>query len=812
MPRLSPSALALAFVLSAPLALADTQVTVPAGGGLPSLAVRVDTTRMTVEANGASIPVDPQLAARARQQAGASPKGAPLDATAEAISIGGGKSVAHVKVTVVADEGPAWEALLAGGRSEPIFAGLTGYVAGDPGERTGRVLSVVPNPKPGGESFVLVGDVREDLRICGQDFTLLDPQALYPSLELRSATVQRLTPNQQANAQRVVATEAGPHAAPPLAKLLVARGSSVSGSRGAQLTDGDPATVWSEQRPGIGQGEFVVMAAPKDVPIARMQIVASSPSPGKEAAAPKTFYLVTETETFEVMLPGDGVLKPGEAYEFALPRPIESSCVAFVLNDAYARGLPHPEVGMAELVAYSEFDAPNATLDDVAKKLSSPRGVAAAQVLERAGDRALEAAQRAYAELDARGRALAIDVAASHEQCVDAAPLLVRGLCEKGGEAPRKSREKLERCKGAVGVLAKAMRDDPASRRCAAPTLAALAGADALEPLADAIAATDEADHETRAVLRSTFADALKAAPRGRLAALLRDARRPPLARLEMMRAAGARVAEAPVESSRALAEALGGTPSMRVRYLALGPLGELAHAGDHASAMLIAEAIARDTEWPVRARAAELAAGLPEAQAALVTAARDAEPRVREASLQSLAAAVSTEGIAAARGVLSTEGWPFVKAQAIGVLAKGPPSGDVDRSLADAMKDTSSRVRLAAVIAAALRHASGLHEAVRERLDDSDEDVEVRSAAARALGAVCDASSIDRLTALAHGVGVPGLSEDEQQICMGALVGLAALHPPDLRDRLALLLSPKAPPRVRAAAEQALAARGVCH
>jgi hypothetical protein len=766
---------------------------------------------MTVDANGASIPVDSQLATRARQLAGGSPKDARVDATAEAISIGGGKSVAHVKVTVGGDEGPAWEAILAGGRAQPIFAGLTGYVAGDPGERTGRVLSIVPNPAPGGASFVLVGDVREELRICGQDFTLLDPQALYPSLELRSATVQRLTPNQQANAQRIVATDAGPHAAPALAKLLVARGSSVPGSRGAELTDGDPATVWREERPGIGQGEFVVMAAPKDVPIARMQIVASPPSPGKEAAAPKTFYVVTETETFEVMLPGDGWLKPGEAYEFAFPRPIESSCVALVLNDAYARGLAHPEVGVAELVAYSEFDGPNATLDDVAKKLSSPRGVAAAQVLERAGDRALEAAVRAYGDLDARGRALAIDVAASHEQCVDAAPLLVRGLCEKGGEAPRKAREKLERCKGAANVLAKVVREDPAARACGAPTLAAIAGAEALEPLADAIAATDEGDRETRAVLRSTFAQALQGAPRGRLAALVQDAHRGPLARLEMLRAAGARVAEAPLESGRALAEALGGAPPMRVRYLALGPLGELAHAGDHASAVRIAEAIARDTEWPVRARAAELGAGLPEAQAALVAAARDAEPRVREASLQSLASAVSPEGIDAARGVLATDSWPFVKAQAIGVLAKGPPSGDVDRALRDAMKDASSRVRLAAVIATALRHANALHEAVRERLDDTDEDAEVRAAAARALGAVCDASSVDRLTALARDVGAPGATEEEQQIFLGALVGLAALHPPDLRDRLAPLLSPKAPGRVRAAAEQALAARGVC-
>jgi hypothetical protein len=718
--------------------------------------------------------------------------------------------VVHVVVPAKDSEGLAWEALLAAGQRAPLFAGLTGYVEGDPGERTGREVRVVP---VGETSFVLVGDIREDLRICGQDSTMLETQALYPaSLDLRSATAQRLTAEQQESAQRIVATDAGPSMAPSLAKLLVARGSSVSGSRGLELTDGDVSTVWTERRPGMGQGEFVVMAAPKDVPIARMQVVVSASPPDKQAVAPKTFYLVTGTETFEVTLPGDGWLKPGEAYEIAFPHPIEASCVSLVLNDAYTRGLAHPDVTVAELVAYSEFDAPRATLDDVAKKLGGERGIVAAQVLERAGQRALEAARGAYDALDGRGRALAIDVASSHEGCVEAAPLLVRGLCEKGGEAPRKAREKLERCKGAVGVLATTLRDDASSRACVAPTLAVLAGAEALEPIADAIAATGDAERETREVLREAFAEALKSAPPGRLAALVVDAHRGAVARLEMMRAAGARVVEAPAESDRALAEALAGAPPMRVRYLALGPLGELAHAGDHVAAARLADAIARDAEWPVRARAAELAMGVPEAQGMLLSASRDPEPRVREAALQALAASPPAGGVDAARAVLATDGWSFVKAQAIGVLAKAPASSEVDDALRRAMRDAAGRVRAAAIIAVALRHTGSLRGAVRDRLDDLDEDAEVRAAAASALGALCDASSVDRLTELARRLGVPGAGEDEQPIAVGALVGLAALKPGDLRARLAPLLAKTAPPYVRAAAEKALEAPGVCH
>jgi hypothetical protein len=803
MPRTAPLVLALASIFSAQAALADTQVVAPAGGGLAPLDVRVSLADATVVAGGMRMHIELDRGQLPGEK----------DVTVEAIAVGLGKHVVHVVVPAKDTEGLAWEALLAAGQRTPLFAGLTGYVAGDPGERTGREVRVVP---VGDTSFVLVGDIREDLRICGQDSTMLETQALYPaSLDLRSATAQRLTAEQQTNAQRIVATDVGssavPSLTPSLARLLVARGSSVPGSRGLELTDDNVSTVWTERRPGMGQGEFVVMAAPKDVPIARMQVVISPPTPDKLGAAPKTFYLVTGTESFEVTLPGDAWLKPGEAYELAFPHPIEASCVALVLNDAYTRGLVHPEVTIAELVAYSEFDAPGATLDDVAKKLGSERGIVAAQVLERAGEKALEAVRRAYDGLDARGRALAIDVASSHEGCVEAAPLLVRGLCEKSGEAPRKAREKLERCKGAVPVLATTMRSDPSSRACVAPTLAVLAGAEALEPIADALAATGDEDRETREILREAFAGSLKSAPPGRLAVLVADGHRGAVSRLEVMRAAGARVVEAPAESDRALAEVLAGAPPMRVRYLALGPLGELAHAGDHVAAGRLAEAIVRDADWPVRARAAELAVGVPEAQGMLLGASRDPEPRVREAALQALAASPPAGGVDAARAVLATDGWSFVKAQAIGLLAKAPPSGDVDDALRRAMRDAAGRVRAAAIIAVALRHTVALHVAVRERLDDLDEDAEVRAAAASALGALCDASSVDRLTELARRLGVPGAGEDEQPIAVNALVGLAALKPTDLRARLAPLLARTAPPYVRAAAEKALAAPGVC-
>ena len=793
-------ALVAAALLACPLALAETRGTAPAGGGLPELVVNVDLAGGMVEADGARVPI-----ALDRRQLPAE-----TEVVVEPIAIGLGKHVLHVRVpSKDGSSGIAWEGIFAGGRAAPIFAGVTGLVDGDPGERTGKMVQTVAN---GPTSFVLVGDVREDLSFCGQRLTLLDPLALYPaSLALRPATVQRLGSEQLRGAQKLVATDKGQGASAALARLLVARGSSVAGSRGAELTDGDLQTAWFERRPGAGQGEFVVMAAPPDVPIAKMQVVVAPPdAKASSGAAPRTFYVVTSTRTFEVTLPEDGWQKPGESYEIAFPEPIEASCVGLVLDTAYAHGLAHPDVGIAELVAYSEFDGPGASLGEVAQKLSSDRGIAAMEVLERASDGSLSALEATFDGLDPAGMARAMDVAAAHERCEEAAPLLARGLCRQG-EASRKAREKLERCKGAAPALATIVRQVASERACIAPTLAALAPDEAVDPIADAMASTPEADADTRAVLRRALSVALNAAQPGRLAQLLSDARRSITARLEVMRAAGPDIVEAPAESEAVVRELLGASPPVRARYLVLGPLEALAHAGDAAAAARVAKAVVSDSEWVVRARAAGAAAGVPQASAALVAAARDPAPRVREAALQSLAASRSPEAIPVAKAVLSEDGWSFVRAQAVAVLANAPSTPDVDRALGRALRDLSVGVRGATVAALGRRRSLAYRDGVRERLDDGNEDAEVRAAAAGALGGMCDARSTDRLTELARGLGVPGTSEEDQQVALGALGGLANLQPRDLRDRLAPLLAASAPPFARTAAERALSSPAGC-
>jgi HEAT repeat protein len=134
-----------------------------------------------------------------------------------------------------------------------------------------------------------------------------------------------------------------------------------------------------------------------------------------------------------------------------------------------------------------------------------------------------------------------------------------------------------------------------------------------------------------------------------------------------------------------------------------------------------------------------------------------------------------------------------------------------VDDALGKALEDGAPRVRGAAIVALALRRAGAWREAIGERLADEHEDVEVRAAAARALGGLCDTKAADKLSTLARALASPVATEDEQTLGTAALEGLAFLHPADLPSRLAPLRDKNAPPHVRAAAEKALAAHGSC-
>lgn len=702
----------------------------------------------------------------------------------EAVSIGDHERIAHVAVPSARD-GSSWEILAVpkpGGGAQILYSGLTGYAHGEDGERTGDVVTFLGD---GTEKTVVVGQLREDLRICGQDATVLDPRALDPKImQLRGASMQRLSKSDRANASHIVATARRAPAEKPLAPLLVAAGSSNSQSSANALVDGDPTTTWSESRPGTGAGEFVVLRSPAEIPVTRLELTLAPPAdvgakPSPKAGAPKTLYLATETKLYQVTLPEDATQHPGEAYTLDFADPIVSPCMAVVLDEAYAKDA-HPDVAIAEVTAYSQMDKPGATLTEVAKALAggSPRSSMAAAILKRAGDAGLAAVDAAWSTLDTPGRTLGADVAAS-APCSSSAPILIRAMIDRDHELNRKGEGTLDRC-----------------GRAALPALAKVVG---------------EGDERARSIERAAFMRASHITDPKILPPILSDASRTQVARIDLLRATSARLPEIAADADAAIDAALQADRGTRTRYLLLGPLASLARKGDaHASSLFVAM-LSKDAEPMIRTHAAELASGVQPAQGALLAALNDPEPRVRDAALRTVADEHASPATVAVEHLLEKDPWSFVRATAATALGSFPAAVDIDRSLGAALKDPSPHVRTSVVEALGAHRARAFSADLAARVDDEAEALEVRVAAVRALGATCDVGSLGRLTDLAAKVSSPMAEDAEISLGMAAIDALGAIHPADLARRLAPLTARGVRAAVRKRALDAVAQPGTC-
>ena len=465
---------------------------------------------------------------------------------------------------------------------------------------------------------------------------------------------------------------------------------------------------------------------------------------------------------------------------------------------------------MADAGAYSELETPGATLATVAASLGAggPRADAAAGILKRVGDLALVPLTDAWPKLDAPGRALAIDIAATGT-CGQSTPLLLSGLCDASAEVSRKAESTLVRCNRAARIV-DAVRD-PKVMACPKATemLALLGREGALRPLAMQLG---KGDKEARAATRQAFATAARGAPADHLTIALVDEALNDDARLEMLRALGPRVTEVAAEATKILDRLAARGDEFATRYLSLGPVAALAAAGNRVEIERLSALLSKDKEWPIRARAAELAIGVPGVQAALLQALDDENPRVREAALRAVAAQKVSAAAVGVQRKLEGDPWPFVRVAAADALGAMPPAVDVDRGLGTALKaDTSSPVRVAILAALAVHRARAMVDAVRERVDDEREDPDVRVAAAHALGSMCDAKTLDRLTELARAAADPMVDQDTLALGLAAVDALGAMHPADLAARLSKLRGEGVRDAVKAAALRALAMTPAC-
>lgn len=748
--------------------------------------------------------------------------GLDLDLPADAKALGGRAKLAVVRIAkarrlVTVDipdpsRGRAWALVVAApvdGSAAPkvLFKGWTGLVEGELGVRRGPMVQR-GDPNPDGTWSIVIGEQREELSICGRP-AILAPKLVAPDLSLKPAKVQRLGSGERAAAREVVATKLAADAPKQGYQLLRATGASSAVGDPAALTDGKPETTWAENRGGDGRGEFVVMDAPSQLPIHGFELVLRPPGPAPEqGVAPADFWLATHDTLIHVKLPEDAWKEPGARFEIALDRPVRDDCLALVTESAQGGG-KEARVTFAELTAKTEFD--QSTVDNLVGALAGggARAEAAADALRALGSLAVEPISKSFDTLDEGGRRVALAVI-DQAPCASSVPLYMRALTGPFPAQRKHGRDRLRRCgKDAADALEKALGGAPVRLR---PLLVSELSVVAPErAVRIAVPLLPESDAAGRRLLRK----ALGWATRDEKAAvevkkLLGDARLSEVATLDLLRALGERASAFAPDAAAALARVARPEASFRTRYLALGPAAALSgrDAGAHAS---LARAIVSDPSHHVRAEAARRVPRVPAFQRELLRALADPEVRVREAALETLTKPEGAFATSAVTGLLQKDRWPMIRSAAAVALARYGPDARADAALARALGDESVKVRAPAVVALGERRALAHAEAVRERLEDREEALEVRMAAGLSLGLMCDLGSVDLLTDLALELANPAASADARALGPVALGALSRIRPSDLPKRLRRLTAESAPLQARRAAEAALASPPTC-
>lgn len=713
-----------------------------------------------------------------------------------------GRRLVHVRIPLV--DG-AWEALLAAGLDTPeariIFAGLTGPLEGEDGQRRGDMLWLRDNEKG---SRVLVGRVQEDVQLCGRP-TLLEPRLLDDDLKLKPAKVQQLPLEERRNARVLEAQRLGAGPTPGGNGLRAVVASSALGNPEA-LTDGNADTTWAEARGGEGRGEFVVLRALSSLVSLEFLVRPQGEAPAS-GAAPKSIWLVTRGSVYRIDWAEDAWQVPGVWYSVRLPEPLADDCAALVLEQAFTEA-PETQVTLAELRGVSELQL----LDPVelVGRLSTPgeTGAAAVSALMQAGAAGVQAVVGAFGALDAVGRARALNVLEA-APCETTASVYVDLLDDADERHLRRAEQRLRGCgAGAREELRRAF--DAASGDAAVRLAQALANIDAalaVELLGPRLAAAP-AEH------RAGYRDALSRAAREPDAA-------PGLRRLlaleglgvatdiELLRALGDRVLAFQPEASLAFGRAAAAGRSFDQRFLLLTPASHLAIAD--AGAVAFVRRALGDPDLYLRMTAARLAPDVPALHAPLVAATRDEGVRVREASALRLGELPALASAPALIERLREDAWPLVRAAAARSLATARPAVAVDNALAEALRDESARVRSLSLRALGQRGARSALGPIQERFRDRQEEPEVRGAAARALGELCDMSVLDELTQATSRLLADRPSPGDVSLGNAAVAALGRLSPPDLERRLAPLVAARGRAGVEFLANGAPESRGRC-
>ena len=750
----------------------------------------------------------------------------------EAVELESGRNVAIVSVPLRSGVG-RWVLVVSASAKKDApaagkkFAGRVENWEGLEGERHAHVL--LADRLPTGVRL-RVGERYENADVCGRPSAWkiqeLDPNDMLwddgPAVSLSDGEKAQATP-----------LEATPSGEPwPAETLRVLEGkiaSSAASRNRAGATDGDLTTRWAEGREGDGAGEFLVLSSSNDVAIAAFDFVLRRAGAPKTDAIPKRVFIATRDRVFAVTLPEvAATAAPGTVFTATLPNPITADCVALVLDQAH----PHaesPQTGVVEVKAHTAFDGQS--IEQVVGALDDPaKAEAVAGLLERNGDRGVQAIVAAYPNLSRDGRRRALDAVSGGSPGATASfyVALVLGLGAGPDFDPaldptaKIARDRLRANRSSARrALLEAVADTPPTieRVWAARELADMAPDAAigaiLDVLADGASAPEQpgGQDDIRRGLRASLARAANherdRAQRAVDEALAPDAfaKRSLVERIDLLRAIGPSLGRHR-DAAAALAETLRGDGSFRTKYLLLEPAAVLAAEGDPDATTLLRRALASDST-PLRARAAEVSGHVVALAGALGAALDDASPRVRRAALAAMTVGADAMTPAVEQQVLrllERDRWTFVREEAAHALSRRPPSPATDRALVATLEDAPKGVRVAALRALGRRGSVSAAGAIVGLADAANESVYVRTAAIRALSDLCHRGAVPLLYKLALRAGYQQLPYD-QPLGMAALAALDHIRPDDLSERLAPLLARNkiVPPQVRAIARGVL-------
>ncbi len=600
-------------------------------------------------------------------------------------------------------------------------------------------------------------------------------------------------PRIPADAPKLVATRTPPagvrSGAAPIDFRVLAASSQVGASgpgdlvAPSEIEDRDPATAWVEGRGGFGRGEFVTARASLDRGLVRAVRVV----PGHAASA-RSFaqhnrlkvagLLVGRDRAFRVAFREDPARTgaPGDAWWIALPEPVPADCVSLVVVEVYfgqgAGGGGHTAI--SELAVLTEMDLePGSAAARLAAAVAAGgrEGEQAARVLPRLGGAAEAAlvaqAQAARAPADAvlRVRRVLAELPGGPAQ-------LARGLAVEPlhpADAERFARGLAAIGAAAVAPLGQVAADDrgaPAGRARAAAALGRVADPAALAALG---AAAGSGPRE----VRQAVARALGARPPAELDALLAlvgAAAQSEAREADLWRAVGLMLRGRTDDAARARAvtaigaRLAGGALGYELRYRLLEAAGGVddeklvAAVAGQLSVSGAATALERAQNTALRRVAVEALgrSRAPNAAAALVRAAGDPDPGVREAAVEALGDRGARGGSAGDEALgrrLAGDGWTRVRRAAATAMGsgcrRGGPAAGLRRA---ARRDGDVQVRRAALSSLASCGAAGAVRFFLTVAGDRAAPVEVRTHAFRLVGGSGDRSAVPALVAMVTG------------------------------------------------------------